>query len=122
MTHKLTIPGRLPGLNEYITAERTNKYQAAQMKKRAEDTIITLAKENLRKPIKIPVIIHYRWYEKSRRRDKDNISGYGRKLVQDALVKAGKLPGDGWKHICGFSDEFEVDKQNPRVEVEIVEV
>ena len=31
---RLTIPGQLPGLNEYIDAERGNKYKAATMKKK----------------------------------------------------------------------------------------
>ena len=42
--------------------------------------------------------------------------------LQDALVKSGVLQGDGWKHIVGFSDEFYIDKENPRIEVEIREV
>ena len=37
------------------------------------------------------------------------------------LTIPGTLPG-GWKHISGFSDDFEVDRLNPRVEIEIVEV
>ena len=31
-TYKLTLPGPLPGLNEYINAERGNRYTAASMK------------------------------------------------------------------------------------------
>ena len=30
MQYKLTIPGRLPGLNELIEAERSNRYKGAQ--------------------------------------------------------------------------------------------
>lgn len=37
-------------------------------------------------------------------------------MVQDALVDA------GWKYIAGFSDRFEVDKKDPRIEVKIKEV
>lgn len=29
--------------------------------------------------------------------------------------------GDGWAHITGLSDEFAMDKDNPRVEVELHE-
>ena len=94
MPHKLIIHGLLPGLNEYITAERTNKYRAAAMKKRAEHTIIVLAKMKLRKPIKTPVKMRYTWFEKGKRRDLDNICAFGRKVIQDGLVKAGKLPGE----------------------------
>lgn len=32
------------------------------------------------------------------------------------------LKNDGWKEITGFSDEFFVDVNNPRIEVEIEEV
>lgn len=64
----------------------------------------------------------YTWYEPNKRRDKDNISSFGRKVIQDALVQCGVLEGDGWKHVAGFSDRFEVDKTNPRIEVLIREV
>ena len=39
MKYKLTIPGRLPGLNELIEAERANRYKGAQLKKDAERRI-----------------------------------------------------------------------------------
>ena len=32
------------------------------------------------------------------------------------------LRGDGWEHIEGFSDRFEVDRKNPRIEILIREV
>lgn len=40
---------------------------------------------------------------------------------QDALVKEGILENDGWKDIVGFTDRFFIDKNNPRIEVEIEE-
>lgn len=64
----------------------------------------------------------YRWYEPNRKRDKDNIAAVGRKIIQDALVEAGVIRNDGWNDIRGFSDEFYVDKNEPRIEVEIEEV
>lgn len=121
---KLVIPGRLPGLNEYIAAERTNRYRAAAMKRDAELLVLLHTKKCLRKWRQTgrPVLMRYTWYEKDRRRDMDNISAYGRKVIQDALVKGGYLKGDGWQHVIGFTDSFAVDKKNPRIEVEIVEV
>jgi Holliday junction resolvase RusA-like endonuclease len=83
--------------------------------------VIAEAKRQIRHKLKSPVRMRYKWYEKDRRRDKDNISGYGRKVIQDGLVKAGVLLDDGWKDIDSFSDEFAVDKQRPRVEIEIEE-
>ena len=72
--------------------------------------------------IEEPVFMEYTWIEPSRRRDKDNISSFGRKVIQDALVNTGVLKDDGWKHVVGFSDRFEVDKASPRIEVLIKEV
>ena len=60
--------------------------------------------------------------EPSRRRDKDNISSFGRKAIQDTLVQCGVLKDDGWKHVVGFSDRFEVDRENPRMEDLIKEI
>lgn len=116
---KLVIKGRLPGLNDYISAERSNRHQAAKMKRDTEGEIILLARLQLKK-VTCPVVMHYVWYEPDRRRDKDNIA-FAKKFIQDALVKAGILKNDGWAQIYGFTDAFRVDPENPRVEVEIKE-
>ena len=100
------IHGRLPSLNEYIEAGRTNRYKAAQMTKNAE-LLVKLSARRMKK-INVSVVMHYIWTEPNRKRDKDNISSYGRKVIQDALVKCGVLKGDGWKYIEGFTDKFEV--------------
>lgn len=118
---KLVIKGRFEGLNEYINACRRNPHEGAKMKNRDEQTVLWFAKLQLRK-IKSPCRMQYTWYERNRKRDMDNVSSYGRKVIQDALVHGGYLSGDGWNHIIGFSDEFRVDKKEPRIEVEIEEV
>ena len=118
-TWKVTIPGLLPGLNEYIDAERAvkGKYKAAAMKKQAENVIGYMVKTQLRGVHFVrPVIIHYRWIEPNRRRDKDNIA-FAKKFIQDSLVHTGVLVNDGWNQIEGFTDDFAVDPKNPRVEV-----
>ena len=61
----------------------------------------------------------YRWFERDRKRDKDNVSAFGRKVIQDALVHTGVLKNDNWACVDGFSDQFEVDRKRPRIEVEI---
>lgn len=68
-----------------------------------------------------PVELDYLWVAKDKRTDRDNIA-FAKKFVQDALVKCGVLEDDGWKYVVGFSDRFEVDKDNPRIEVKIREV
>lgn len=119
---KLVIKGRLPGLNDLISAERTNRYRAAKLKRDAEDLVKWSAKASLRGKIPTPTTMHYFWYEPNRKRDKDNISSFGRKVIQDALVKGGYLKNDGWNDIHGFTDEFGVDAKNPRIEVIFEEV
>lgn len=122
MKQTLIIPGRLPGLNEYIDAERNNKYKAAKMKRDSEDIVMFNARRCRLKAFHGAVVMKYRFYEKDRRRDKDNISSYGRKIIQDALVKSKIIRNDGWNDIAGYSDTFEVDKKNPRIEIDIEEV
>lgn len=123
MEYKLTIPGKLHNLNDYISAERSNRYVGAQMKKADQDIVIHYAKKQLKGvAIEKPVFMEYVWYEANRQRDKDNISSFGRKVIQDGLVRAHVLKGDGWNHVVGFSDRFEVDRDNPRIEVLIREV
>ena len=122
MTYTLTIPGRLPGLNEYTSAQRTNRYLAAKFKRDTQALIGWAIKRQL--PglrIERPVTITYVWFEPNRRRDKDNVA-FAKKFVQDALVEIGVLSNDGWRNIVRTSDTVAVDATNPRVEVWIEEV
>lgn len=121
--YKLTIPGLLPGLNEYIDAERgpKGKYKAAAMKKQAQNVISFMIKTQLRGVrFTRPVVIRYLWIEPNRRRDKDNIA-FAKKFIQDSLVASGVLKNDGWAEIEHFTDDFAVDPKNPRIEITIEE-
>ncbi len=119
---KFVILGTLPGLNEYISAERSNRHSAAKMKKQTEYAIGMIARSQHRKAhFKRPVVMRYLWVEKDRRRDLDNVA-FAKKFIQDAFVRAGILEGDGQRHIVGFTDSFSVDPKNPRVEIEIEEI
>lgn len=125
MSHVLTIPGTLPGLNEYIDAERRpgkGRYIANRLKRESMGRVLLAARKQLGGVrFTTAVYMRYTWIEPNRRRDKDNVSSYGRKIIQDALVKGGYLTGDGWRQIAGFSDRFAVDKENARIIVEICE-
>lgn len=118
MTYKITIPGRLPGLNEIIEANRINRFAGAKQKKDAQK-LIKLCARNL-PALTEPVKLEYLWVEQARRRDWDNIMA-GQKFVQDALVDAGKLTNDGWANIILVRHDFAVDKEHPRVEVTITD-
>lgn len=122
MNQKFVINDRLPGLNEYTANQRANKYGGNLMKRTAQKAVEWQIRVSKLKPIKSPVKLVYSFYEPNRRRDKDNISGFAHKVIQDALVNTGILKGDGWKDITGYTDSFFVDPKRPRVEVELVEV
>lgn len=118
---RFTIRGKLPGLNDYIAAERANRYKGAEMKRRSEAIVLHAARSLGKWRADGRVRMAYRWFEENQRRDKDNISSFGRKVIQDALVKGGYLANDGWKNIGDFEDRFFVDRKNPRIEVQIWE-
>lgn len=115
----VTIPGRLAGMNEYTAAQRSSVYKGAEMKRREQKRVV-LALKCARLPrLNTPIWINYRYFEKDRRRDKDNIAGFAHKVIQDALVEVGALKNDGWADISGWTDSFDVDAKNPRIEIEI---
>lgn len=126
MKHKIIIPGSFPSLNEFIDANRRGKgnwNKGNSMKQYDQITICKLLRSQFKKlHIKNKVYIQYRFFEKNKRRDLDNVSGYFHKVFQDALVQCGIIENDNWQHIIGFSDEFFVDGENPRIEITIVEM
>ena len=120
----------MPDLNDYLKSERiairkngkfTTKGNA--MKQEYQRKVVSAVRSQLMGiHINKPVKIHYDFYEQNKRRDQDNVSSFARKVIQDGLVKGGLLANDGWMNIVGFSDDFYVDKDNPRIEVIIREV
>ena len=115
---KLIIQGQLPNLNDYTLACRSNKFAGSKMKKDAERLISLFIKTQLKTEIKGTVKLSFRWYEPNRKRDLDNIC-FAKKFILDALVSNGIIEADGWKCVVGFTDEFFIDKENPRIEVDI---
>lgn len=118
MTFKVTIPGRLCSLNEYIAACRTNPHAGAKLKKETEEQIVWYLARLPR--FERPIRLHFLWVEPNAKRDLDNVAA-GKKFVLDAMQTAGKLPNDNRKFVKGFSDEFAIDKENPRIEITIEE-
>lgn len=123
MEHQLVILGRLPGINEYTAANRQNYQAGGKMKKQAQETIIWQIRQQLRGlHITKPVILKYMFYEQNKKRDLDNVAGFAHKVIQDSLVVSKVLVNDGWDYVTGFVDQFALDRDNPRIEVTIVEV
>lgn len=106
-TAQVVIPLKLPSLNEYVNACRTNKFAGGKMKKDAQRDISIFLK---RLPTyKAPVRIRFHWVEKNAKRDLDNIA-FAKKFILDALVESGKLVDDSRKWVVGFEDEFSLGK------------
>lgn len=115
---KIVIPGELPALNEIIDAAKSHWSVYRKMKEKHTDLVAWPAK-------KLPKIeradVTITWYCKNRRKDKDNIMA-GQKFIFDGLMAAGTIGNDGWKQIGDVTHRFEVDKTNPRIEIELTEV
>ena len=130
MEHKFIIDGRLADLNDYLKAERQTYRKGGvfttkgnELKRDTQDLIIWQIRQQLRGlHISNPVILKYDFYEPNKKRDLDNISSFAHKVIQDSLVLSGVLNNDGWKNIISFLDQFYCDRDNPRIEVTIVEV
>lgn len=120
MTGGLVIEGRFPSLNEYVAAERANRFRAASMKRRETERVRVAAAAQGFPHFEGPVAVRFLWVEPNRRRDLDNVA-FAKKFVLDGLVAAGVLDGDGQRHVAGFVDLFEVDPARPRVVVEVRE-
>ena len=90
------IKGEFISLNEYINAERTNKYIAASIKKREMGEILVQL-PNGRYTEKI--FLSFQAFVKDRRKDPDNIYVMFVKHFLDSLVKKGIIENDGQKHI-----------------------
>ena len=115
----LKIQGTLANLNDYTKACRTNRFLGAEMKKKMESIVASHIFQQLDGiRFEEPVVLSFRWFEPNRKRDLDNIA-FAKKFVLDALVKEGILENDGWEWVKGFTDEFFVDRENPRIEVDI---
>ena len=130
MEYKFIFYGSMPNLNDYLQGERipirkNGKFttKGNLIKQENQRKIINiLRKDLLGLHIDKPVTILYEFYEPNRKRDLDNISAFAHKVIQDALVKAGTIENDSWKNIKGFTDEFYLDSENPRIEITLKEV
>lgn len=113
---EFVIPGRLPGLNDYTAACRGRAIAGGKMKHKAQDSVQEAIREAGLRPMKAPVDVRVTWYEKDRRRDKDNVR-FAVKFILDALVAEKVIENDNWKWIRGIADEYRVDRSNPRIHV-----
>ena len=107
------IDMKLPSLNDYVRACRSNRFQGSKMKKDLESQIgfyiATLPRFD------VPVKIHFHWVEGTRRRDYDNVA-FAKKFILDAMVEQGILIDDKRKYVAQIYDTV-VDDDEDYVEV-----
>lgn len=115
---KLTIPIPLITLNQYINAERTNKFKAAKIKK--DMTSICERHSRVAKNkglvIETPFKATFEWFMKDKRQDLDNIA-FQKKFILDGMIKAKLIENDGYKQHRQSEDIYLIDKENQRVEI-----
>ena len=95
---------------------RENVWQYRAMKKEWETYVLYYCRPRPKDPIKKSVVTITYYFKDRRRRDPDNYSG---KFLLDGLVKAGILIDDSFFCI-DLRLKAEIDKKNPRTEVEIL--
>ena len=114
---KLFIPYAPPNWNNYIDAERQNKYIANNIKQQEKQIVqlLTRGKKYVGKyPVEVIVRPHYNAY----RQDLDNCRYKG---LLDGLVSAGVLKNDNLKHIQKITLEPIFDEK-VGIEFEIKEI
>lgn len=109
-------------LNAFIKAVNSHYVIGNRAKQENTDVAAYSAKEaKIRPVVRYPVMIAFTWYSKNERKDIDNVC-FAKKFILDGLVRAGVIENDGRKQIRGFEREiFMIDKDNPRIEVTIIE-
>lgn len=91
------------------------------MVRKAENKIIAELKTQMKANLRPPVRFTFSFYEPNKARDKDNIAAFFHKVWFDSLQKGGWLENDSWDYIGGWYDDFYIDKNNPRIEVVVLE-
>lgn len=124
MIYQLTVYGFDSGLNELLAGRmydfRTKKYRNPIKNK--NDAICQKAIHEQLKGVEIdyPVEIGYHFFCKNKMRDRMNVGSAFIKSFEDALQKENVLSNDGWDDVLTPKLEFDIDKENPRIEIFIV--
>lgn len=104
------INEQLPSLNDYINKLKSpnGKVMGARFKREVDALCmgyIQPYKLRIAAYCKEPVIIRFVWYEKSHRRDVDNVYS-AKKYILDAMQKCGALENDNPAHVRNVTDEI----------------
>lgn len=125
MQYYFMIKEKLPSLNEVTAANRANKYLGAKHKKQIEELIGwyigNAVKAKDLEPIDKPCVIYLDWYERTKRRDVDNIQS-SQKFILDALQKQGILKNDSRRYVKQiYHHVYDADEDSVVVRIEVAE-
>lgn len=100
----------MPGLNDLLAGSRNakgswNAYNAVKQKWSASIQLLVRAR-GVRATG--PAFFTFLFVEPDKRRDPDNLTAAGIKLIFDSLVGSEVLEGDGWQHVLGFTSYWQV--------------
>jgi Holliday junction resolvase RusA-like endonuclease len=114
----IVINGELPVMNDIIAAAKRNRFKYAEMKRNYTEICgyAALKKTAIENQVDVKII----WYCKNKKKDKDGIIA-GTKFIMDGLQMAGVIQNDNWACVRNYIFEFEVDKINPRIIVELID-
>lgn len=107
----LTIPARMPGLNELIGAALTHRGSYGTIKKKWGRTIGLLAYAQGFKRLEAPAHFEFEFGETTRRRDPDGLVGGALKVFFDGLQEAGLLVNDNWEWVLSFVATWKVSEK-----------
>lgn len=129
MSYKCVVVGYKSGLNELLQAQqkrwdnRLKKLIVTNPEKAKNDRLCERAIRAQLKGVRIdnPVSIHYKFYVGDKKHDRSNIASGFVKSFEDALQHCKVIANDSYDLVLTPTYWFAVDRQNPRVEVEIIE-
>lgn len=116
---KLIIMGTLPGRNEAENAARTHWSKGRDFKRTWTDYVAYQVIGQYAEPFKGLAKARVTFFEANCKRDQDNVIS-GLKYICDGLVAAGIVHNDSPRYLRFESVRVEYDRDNPRIEVELI--
>lgn len=130
MVYKCIVTGFSSGLNELLQAQskrwdaRTKRLIVSNPEKAKNDRVCARAIRAQLNGVKLntPVFMRYRFYVPDKKHDRSNIMSGFIKSFEDALQQTKVLSNDSYDCVYDPQIFFNVDRKNPRIEVEIIEI
>lgn len=125
MKHKVIISKRnktfpIDGLNELLRAQTKHGNRVKRENDKVCEMAIRKQLRNLR--IENPIKCIYHVYAQDKKHDRGNLYAAVEKSFLDALQTAKVIRNDGFNDVLDSEFHTYVDRENPRVVVEIIEV